>query len=237
MNKSNCRHLNSLLLTCAVLASGSAFAQTTLANWTFETSAPVTAGPFAPEVGSGTALGFHAGASTYSSPAGNGSPHSFSSNTWAIGDYYQFQVSTVGFSGIDVSWDQTSSNTGPKDFILKYSTDGMNYTSYGTYAVLANASPNPAWNASTSSTLYSYSLDLSSITSLNNASSDYFRLVDASTVSANGGTVAAAGTDRVDNFAVTAIPEPSTYALLAGVAGLAMVLWRRNGRSPIGATA
>src|SRR5690242_3123267 len=87
-----------LSLTCA----GSVVRAATIATWTFETTAPATAGPFAPEVGAGAATGFHAGATTYSSPAGNGSAKSFSSNTWAVGDYYQFQVSTLGQQDIAV---------------------------------------------------------------------------------------------------------------------------------------
>ncbi len=37
-----------------------------IADWTFETSQPATAGPFAPEIGLGSASGLHAGAATYS---------------------------------------------------------------------------------------------------------------------------------------------------------------------------
>jgi hypothetical protein len=238
MNHSNQSYLK-LILAGAVLAAASApvFGQTTLAQWTFETSQPVTAGPFAPEVGLGSTSGSHAGASVYSSPAGNGSAHSLSSTLWAVGDYYQFQVSTVGFSGIDVSWDQTSSNTGPKDFALLYGTDGASFSQFATYSVLANASPNNLWSATTVHPEFGFSKDLTSITALNNAANVYFRLVDLDTVSASSGTVGTGGTDRVDNFTVTAIPEPSTYALLVGLAGFAVVLWRRNSRETINATA
>ena len=33
---------------------------TVVADWTFETSMPATAGPFTAEIGTGSALGFHA---------------------------------------------------------------------------------------------------------------------------------------------------------------------------------
>ena len=126
-------------IAAAVLSASAAHA-TTIATWTFETSQPgVVDGPAAPgagiyitnitaEVGTGTASGLHAGAATYSSPAGNGSSHSFSGNTWAVGDFYQFAVSTVGAQNIQVSYDQTSSGTGPGQFYLAYSTDGVNFT-------------------------------------------------------------------------------------------------------------
>ena len=97
----------------AALASGliislSANAQT-IAQWTFETSLPATAGPFSPEVGAGSASGSHAGAAVYSSPSGNGFSHSFSANTWAVGDFWQFSASTATYSGIQLDWDQVSS--------------------------------------------------------------------------------------------------------------------------------
>jgi hypothetical protein len=211
------------LASLAVVALPSA----TLDLWTFETSLPAASGPFSPEIGSGSALGYHqAGTSTtYSSPAGNGSAHSFSSNTWANGDYYQFQVGTVGFTSLAISFDQTSSSTGPKDFKFQYSTNGVSFTDFATYSVLVNAAPNSPWSTTGSpNSAYSFSYNLSSVASLLNQSAVYFRLVDNSTPSANSGT------DRVDNFAVTAIPEPSTYAVFAGLAGFAAVLWRRKAR-------
>src|SRR5277367_2253104 len=121
ISKKNCA-LNTAVMA-AVLASlsggggVSAVRADTLADWTFETSLPTTAGPFTPEsglnMGTSQATGSHAGAATYSSPSGNGSTRSFSSTTWAVGDYYQFTTSTVGYSAVQFQFDQTSSNTGP----------------------------------------------------------------------------------------------------------------------------
>jgi hypothetical protein len=219
------------LVFCLSLTAASAQAAT-IAQWTFETSQPATSGSFAAEIGSGSALGHHAGTSTYTSPSGNGSAHSFSSNTWAVGDYYQFQVSSLGLSNIVLSWDQISSATGPKSFNLSYSTNGTDFTTFGTtYTVLANASPN-TWSSSSSNTASSYTFDLSSITAINNQSSVYFRLVDASTTSANGGTVATAGTDRVDNFTITAaaVPEPESYAMMLAGLGLMGFIARRRSK-------
>jgi len=71
----------------------------------------LSAGPVSPEIGSGSASGSHAGAATYSSPTGNGSAKSYSANAWAVNDYWQFQVSTVGYTNITLSYDQTSSAT------------------------------------------------------------------------------------------------------------------------------
>lgn len=210
------------------------FAQT-IAQWTFETSIPAGAPGagvwitnIAAEVGSGTASGFHAGAATYSNPAGNGSVESFSVNTWTVGDFFQFAVSTIGLNDIGVSFDQTSSGTGPGQFNFEYSTDGISFTQFGsTYTVLPNAAPNPVWNSTTSSSLYSFAFDLSSVTAVDNQATVYFRLTDASTTSAGGGTVAAGGTDRVDNLAVVVVPEPSTV-VLASIGGLLLINFMRR---------
>ncbi len=215
-----------VLATTTVLSAVHLAKADTIADWTFETSLPSGTGPYSPEVGSGSATAV--GLGTISNPAGNGSSHSFSANGWNVGtSYYQFQVSTLGYNNVTLSYDQTSSNTGPGLFNLEYTTDGVNFFTVSSgYSVLANASPNPVWNGTTSSSLYSFNYNLSSIAGLNNQSVVDFLIVDASTTSANGGTVAGTGTDRVDNVIVTGslapVPEPSTLALgaLGAVAGL-----------------
>lgn len=191
-----------------------------LARWTFEVHGPsisgtgASFGPLPPEEGSGGASGTHASASTtWSSPVGNGSLESFSSDRWAISDYYQFQVSTTGMEDVRLTFDHASSNTGPRDFRIDYSTNGIDFASTGiTYSVLANASPNPVWNSTTYLPQYSFNFDLSSITDLNDQSNIYLRLVMNSTVSANGGTVGTAGTSRIDNVTIWGTP-------LAGLPG------------------
>jgi hypothetical protein len=220
------------ILAAAVLAlSVSAGASAdTLAQWTFETSVPITSGPHAAEVGSGSALGSHTSASTaYSNPVGNGSAESFSSNNWSVGDYYQFQVSTLGYADVKLAWDQISSSTGPRDFKLSYSTDGVSFSDFTTYSVIVNASPNN-WSSGTPITNSSYAYDLSTIGALDNQAAAWFRLVDISAVAANGGLVATAGTDRVDNFTVSAmpVPEASTYALMLAGLGLVGFMARRR---------
>ncbi len=206
-----------------------------LAQWTFETNTPAdlnnsAAGPsVTAEVGTGTLQGVHANAgSDWTTPAGNGSANSYSVNTWELGDYTQFSTSALGFKDIQITFDATSSGTGPRDFKLQYSTDGVSFTDFTTYQVLANASPNPTWNGTTSSPIYSLAFDLSSITALNDDASIFFRLTMNSTTSASGATVAAGGTSRVDNVTVNGnvIPEPATMALLA--LGSGMMLLRRR---------
>jgi hypothetical protein len=208
-------------IAAAVLSASAAHA-TTIATWTFETSQPgVVDGPAAPgagiyitnitaEVGTGTASGLHAGAATYSSPAGNGSSHSFSGNTWAVGDFYQFAVSTLGAQNIIISYDTASSTTGPRDFALQYSTDGVNFTQFATYTNSIATFSAGAYNP-----VFSHTNDLSSVSAINNKSVVYFRLVNTSTASANGGTVAATGTSRCDNVSVSG--STGTPPLISGI--------------------
>ena len=211
-----------LLITASILQAQ------TIAQWTFETSVPTTAGPFAPEVGSGSASGSHVGATAYSNPVGNGSVESFSSTLWAVGDYWLFEVSTLGYNNVGLSWDQASSSTGPRDFNLDYSLNsGSTWTTVGsTYTVLLNGTPNVAWTSSSYNPAFTFSPALAG--AVDNQASVWFRLIDVSTISANGGAVATTGTDRVDNFTVAVIPEPTSLSLLGGFGLLAWTLIRRR---------
>ena len=203
-------------------------------QWDFETAVEPAASTswtgIAASTGTGSASGVHAASATWSTPTGNGSANSASANAWAVGDYWQFNFSTSGFTGLALSFDQTSSNTGPRDFTLAYSTNGTTFTNFASYAVLANATPNPTWSSSTYNAVYTLAYDLSAVTALNNQASVFVRLFNNSTVSANGGVVAATGTSRIDNFTVnvTPVPEAGTSAmLLAGLAVLGFLGRRR----------
>jgi len=231
-------------LALAALVSVSAvpsFADT-LATWTFESSGLSGSTTLAPgagvattnflaesglQAGTASAFGFHTAAATYSSPSGNGSTKSLSANTWTTGDYWQFQLSTAGESGLTLSYDQTGSGTGPRDFALSYSINGgSSFTAIGsTYSVVLST-----WSAGTPMTGFTQTYDLGAFSDINNASSVLFRITDMDTTSINGGTVGTTGTDRIDNFSVftTPIPEPSTMAF--GILGVmaAFVAWKRK---------
>jgi hypothetical protein len=207
------------IISCLALFASLALVQAqTIAGWTFETSVPATAGPHAAEVGSGSALGFHnSGSTVYSNPVGNGSGESFSSNFWGVGDYYQFQVSTVGFSNIGLSWDQTRSSTGPADWELQFSTDGSTFSTGMAYSIGALS-----WSSTTPNPDSTFTLDMTAVTDLNNQPEVFFRIVAASAAAGTGGTA------RVDNFTVVQVPEPSTFALMALAGGLFLAVRRRK---------
>ena len=226
------------LATLAAISSIPAFGDT-LALWTFENTGLGTYTPGANtattnyfaesglQAGTAAAIGLHsAAAAAYSGPAGNGSTHSLSANNWNPNDYWQLSLSTVGYSGLSLSFDQTGSGTGPRDFALSYSVNGGSFTPIGsTYSLIVST-----WSVSTPMTGFTQNYDLGSFTDINNASSVIFRITDMDTTSISGATVGTAGTDRIDNFSVftTPVPEPSTaaFGILGGLA--ALVAWKRK---------
>lgn len=192
-----------------------------LANWTYEVSVPTTAGPFAAEAGVNAATSQSLGGTggTYSNPVGNGTVESFSSNGWDVGDYFQFSTSTLGYNGITVQFDQVSSGTGPRDFNLQYSVNGTDFFNIQSYSVLANATPNNFWSSGTYFPEHTYTG--AGPAAMDNQATVWFRMTQATTVSANGATVAAAGTSRFDSVIINGnvVPAPASVALL-GLAGL-----------------
>jgi hypothetical protein len=97
----------------------------------------------------------------------------------------------------------------------------VNFTTVASYMVLVNGAPNIAWSSGTYQSAFTFNFDLSSVTAIDNAASVTFRLVDMSTVSASGGAVGTGGTDRVDNFTVYVVPEPTGLVAVGGLLLLA----------------
>lgn len=167
-----------------------------LAEWTFETSVPTTAGPHTPEAGlnsaSSEAIASHAsGSVTYSNPAGNGSTESFNSNNWTAGDYYQIKVPTTGYEQISISWDQTRSGTGPESFQLQWSTDGANFASVLDYSI-----SDITWSSTNYNANSTFTANLPANTA--NEAMVWVRLVSLV-------TTASGGTNRVDNIVLTGL--------------------------------
>ena len=216
-------------LTTALFVSA-AQAQTLLAGWDFEpdplavnlTNAVFpSSGTYAADNGGiGQLTAVHASNNTvWSSPAGNGSSNSLSANNWTTGDYFQFQFSTLTFSNIGITWSQTRSATGLTNFSLRYSTDGTSFTSFTNYSVAQ-----VTWSSTAFTNASVFNFDLSPVTALDNQSNVYLRLVAEQ-------TPAGTGTGRIDDVSITAVPEPSTYALLAlSAAGVAGYVVRRRRR-------
>jgi len=225
--------MKSILGIAALVAVAGSASADVIASWDFEDatkgSSYASSGVYGiADLGVLTA-GSSASASTgtgtvgvYSTPVGNGSARSISSNGWDTGEYFEIRVATTGYNNISFGWDQTRSGTGPSTFDLKISTDGgstFNTLSAG-YSVLANASPNPVWNSTTYNGIYNFAPVGAGFAAVNN-SLVIFRLVSNVTTSS-------AGTNRIDNVTVygEVIPTPGSLALV-GLGGLVATRRRR----------
>jgi hypothetical protein len=157
---------------------------TTITQWTF------TGDVLTPSTGSGV---FSAGAGlpapTFSTGASGGSDRAISYSGWPLAfdvdSYVDFLIPTSGRNSINLALDYRSTGTGPTIFELQYSTDGINFTSFGSPTTLTN-----------DSTFHSLSYDLSAITALDDNSNSVFRLY---AYGASGPT----GTLRLDNITLT----------------------------------
>lgn len=217
LNKTIMRnHYKFIFLFLVSLIPAMTKAQTdTLALWTFE-SQTITQhinlnglfGPVSPEFGAGNLTRFnHSG--NYSivyANAGNGSPKSLHISNWTtIGDYVQFETSTLGKSNIQLAFEQASTNAlGPRDWKMSYSTDGTNFTDLppGNYM---QSQMSPTWNANTFQMGYSQSFALPA--ALDNKSNVYLRISVNSNIGINGNTFTNTGTNtRFDNILITGTP-------------------------------
>jgi len=222
--------MKSGLVSAAVLAVATSASADLVCGWTITTAFPTGTGNVPTGVTYGVGAGdqgaltagssldsVHANAAaTYTSPAGNGSQYAFSSNNWAIGDYYQAKFSTLGFTdAITVTWDQARSSTGPSAFEVIFSTDGgTNWNvALASYTVLQSGGGGApgTWSSTTYNALYTNTL---AIAGIENTAEVLVRF--RSTVAG-----AATGSNRIDNVMVYsgAVPAPGAIALL-GIAGL-----------------
>ena len=118
-----------------------------------------------------------------------------------------FNVSTVGFANIVVSFATQGTSTGFNSNQFQYSLDGLNFVDFG-----------PPYVPLTAFGAVPLVFTLTSIAGLDNNPNAAFRIVF------NGGS-SATGTNRIDNFVVdgvnSTVPEPATALLLvSGLAGL-----------------
>lgn len=154
-------------------------------------------------------------AATYTSPAGNGSQFSFSSNNWSPNDYYQISFSAAGITdAMTLAWDQARSSTGPALFKVAMSVNGGTFVDLTTYTVLQSGGGGApgTWSSATYNPIYTNTLSLG--TAASGAASVVIRFVNV-----EAAVSAATGSNRIDSVFVTAIPAPGAVALL-GVAGL-----------------
>jgi hypothetical protein len=175
----------------------------TLASWTF----PVDGTVVTPDVAStnNTTKTVTTNGGAISSAAGV-TTQSASAAAWQSGSgtkYWQVDINTLGYYSIAVSAAQRSSNTGPKDFKVQYRIGVGSWVDTGTNVTVAADFTTGVTN-----------LVLPS--SCDNQSAVSVRWIMTSNVSANNGTVASGGTNRIDNILITG----KTPNFLSGYEGL-----------------
>ncbi|PPC88031.1 MAG: PEP-CTERM sorting domain-containing protein [Methylotenera sp.] len=225
--------MKQLVIAAALMAAGSANADT-ITQWNFNSvpaDTSTSTGTLTPNIGAGvisllngvTTTGFNSGVGSSDTASDN---TGFQTTTYAAQGAQnelrgvQYNVSTVGFSDITVSYDLRHSNTSSRYEQFQYSIDGTNFTDFA----LFDGNVGDAW--------FNRSVDLSSIAGADNNASFSFRVVaafaptTAGYLASNPTSNYAGGTWRFDAVTVSgatvaAVPEPESYALL--VAGLGFV--------------
>jgi len=154
-------------------------------------------------------------------PAGQAISLQGGSGTANNGRNLTFNVSTLGFANIVVSFATQGTSTGFNNNQLQYSLDGVTFVNFG-----------PPYVPATAFGSVPLVFTLSSIAGLNDNANAAFRIVF-------NGASSATGTNRIDNFVVegtpsgtpepSGVPEPATAALLlSGLSGLYGLRKRRR---------
>lgn len=222
--------VKSLLIVATFMAlPHTGISQTTISQWTYEPLQGTTANP-TPNTG----IGSSALVGSMTSPGtatgmllagtGCGTQNGANPGAWAIATANpgatnessgaQFNVSTIGYTGITVSWDQRWSNTSTNTVRLQYTTDGTTWNNFtmtaGNTTLCAGVIDNGRFETNAGDQYRRVIVDLSSISAINNNSSFGFRAV-AAHYQATGqfrqanapGTVATGGTWRFDNVTIS----------------------------------
>jgi MYXO-CTERM domain-containing protein len=208
-------------LSCLSLLAGlhvAAPAQTVLVSYTFEDTAAAVIGA------SRSTLTWNSGAGVgYTSPF-TGQGRALSVGDFQMDEYFQITLDATGYSTVVLnSFRSNGSIAAPRDWKISYSLAGVagSFVDAATYTLASNI-------AADSTTIAGFQLP----SGANHNPFIVVRLVANSTTRVDGGA-SAGGTVRLDNisFAATVIPEPSTYAALAGLMALGLHGWHRRRRS------
>lgn len=106
--------------------------------------------------------------------------------------YWQAQLSTLGYSGLNVAFKSYGTGTGPKDFKLQYSLDGTSFEdiSGATFVQGTSSAPN------------TFTLP----SDVDNKANVFIRWVNYSTTSIGNGTIGSGGNSRMADIVFTGVP-------------------------------
>lgn len=214
-------------------------------DFNFGNDSNTSTGTLTPNIGTGVASLVGGTTSTFASgdaSGGSTDPNVGDDSAWNLSTWApqntesglrgaQFNVSTVGFTDVVVSWDQRHSNTSSRYFQFQYSADGLSFSSTGLAGDgIFTATGGDTW-------FNNRSVDLTGISGVADNSNFAFRVVAifepggssylASNPTSNYGTT---GTGRFDMVTVRGaeVPEPATLAVLG--LGAAALIRRRRAR-------
>lgn len=243
--------------TLSLLTLGVALAATSpaivITQWNFNSKTPdgnTATGTTDPAIGSGVASLIGGTTATFASgdaSGGSTDPFTGDDSAWNVTTFaaqgqeggrrgVRFDVSTVGYESIVVSWDHRHSNTSSRFGRLEYTLDGNAFTS----AYLPN---DGLFDGNLGDTWFNgRSFDLSSISGVANNPNFGFRIVavfaprtQAYQASSSSSTYSTSGTWRFDMVTVSGnqiqsvpVPEPGTLLLGIGALGAALGARRRR---------
>ena len=127
---------------------------------------------------------------------------------WGAGDFISFDISNLDTAlTYEITFDYRKGNSGDAEFEFFGVTDGPTYTSLTS---IVAPQTNSTWGGA---------LFVASDTSTG------FNIAAGTTAIQ---VESLGGDSHLDSFTISAVPEPSTYALLAGLTGLVHVMVRRR---------
>jgi hypothetical protein len=192
--------MKKLFILFLMFSLSHSYGQDTLVKWTFKDSTIATA----PYPNSGLAANLtlpimtKGGTSAITYKTAGATTYCASATTWTSGSgvkYWQIKVVTKNYNTLKLSSKQKSSNTGPRDFKIQY----MNgYAGTWTDVPSGTVLDSNNWT-------YGVTDNLALPVACENQDTVYLRWIMTSNTSANGSTVAAAGTSRMDDIWITGI--------------------------------
>ncbi len=128
------------------------------------------------------------------------------------GSYIQFSFSMENLESLEVEFAVRGTSTGFNSGLWSYSTNGTDFTGFGS-------------NTASTSTTFGTAGPIST-TGLDNVTTAFLRYTLA-------GASSTSGNNRIDNLTLSAtyaapVPEPSAYAALAGVLVIGLAMYRRR---------
>ena len=137
-------------------------------------------------------------------------------NSSANGNRIVFTLNMTGYEDLAISYATQSTNTGFSLQTWSYSTDGVSFSDFATFAPGGGSGGTVSF-----ATNGIVTLDTSALSIVDGQPTVFVGVTFS-------GATATAGNNRLDNIAFTAIPEPSTYLLLG--LGTAFMIWNLRRR-------